>query len=226
MGAICRLHPGGMHVSTGKYPFPAGELHLPEWGPWHHEDMGVFVRNCEFSAGACDVQQHHVGKPDPVMVLVGCTKSKLTVPAPAAELYSPSALFVARRRYAEATKYPWAVLSALHGLVDPETVLEPYDFTVDDLSRPGGRVDPWAWASGVIRDAMRIVGYDNRLILEVHAGIAYVRLLRQAAESYHDWSVEILHPVEGLGIGEQKAWYAGVRPLGLEDRFMRSLKEE
>lgn len=47
-----------VHTSTGKYPFPEGEIHRPEWGEWHHEDQGMFVRNCEFSDGACDMQDY------------------------------------------------------------------------------------------------------------------------------------------------------------------------
>lgn len=58
--------------------------------------------------------------------LVGCVKSKRGTAAPARDLYT-SALFRGRRRYVELTCDRWFILSARHGLVEPEEILEPYD---------------------------------------------------------------------------------------------------
>jgi hypothetical protein len=58
--------------------------------------------------------------------LVGCAARKLQGPAPARELYV-SQLFRKASAYAEATCDRWYILSAKHGLVHPDTVLEPYD---------------------------------------------------------------------------------------------------
>lgn len=56
--------------------------------------------------------------------LVGCASQKLKRPAPARELYV-SPLFKKASAYAEATCDRWYVLSAKHGLVHPDAVLEP-----------------------------------------------------------------------------------------------------
>lgn len=68
-----------------------------------------------------------------VVGLVGCVKSKLSRPAPAQELYT-SALFEGRRRWVEQTCDRWFILSALHGLVHPDEVLEPYDQALSSAS--------------------------------------------------------------------------------------------
>ncbi len=46
------------------------------------------------------------------------------MPSPAKDLYV-SALFDKERAYAERTGIPWFILSAQHGLVAPDEVLEP-----------------------------------------------------------------------------------------------------
>lgn len=60
------------------------------------------------------------------VVLVGCVKSKQQTAVPARVLYT-SSLFLARRRFAEHFSDRWFILSALHGLVDPEQTLAPYE---------------------------------------------------------------------------------------------------
>lgn len=61
------------------------------------------------------------------MILIQCTKSKRNRAAKARYLYDKSNYFVAMREYAKATGEDWYILSAKHGLVDPDTELEPYD---------------------------------------------------------------------------------------------------
>jgi hypothetical protein len=56
MGAIFRHTGDGKHVSTGKYPYPAGQVHDPVWGPeWH--DMGYIFRSCLFDGDGCDLDE-------------------------------------------------------------------------------------------------------------------------------------------------------------------------
>lgn len=67
------------------------------------------------------------------VVLLGCVKTKLDRRAPAKDLYC-SRLWVWRRAYAEANGRPWLILSAMHGLVEPEAQLDPYDLALAELS--------------------------------------------------------------------------------------------
>jgi hypothetical protein len=56
------------------------------------------------------------------VILLGCVKSKLDNRAKARDLYC-SPLWRGRRAYAEASGLPWLILSAKHGLVEPDSVL-------------------------------------------------------------------------------------------------------
>lgn len=65
--------------------------------------------------------------------VISCCKEKLDRPAPARELYR-SRLFRAASEWIETRTDRWVILSALHGVVDPDTILEPYDLRLDDMS--------------------------------------------------------------------------------------------
>jgi len=61
------------------------------------------------------------------VVLIQCTDAKRDEKAPAKDLYDESSFFRAQKGYAKAKHRDYKILSGKHGLVDPETVLEPYD---------------------------------------------------------------------------------------------------
>jgi hypothetical protein len=123
--------------------------------------------------------------------LVGCAAGKLSRPAPARELYT-SQLFRKAAAYAEANSDRWYVLSAKHGLVAPDTVLEPYDMKLGHKSGP----PIWEWAARV----------SDQLELAL-LGDVNVELLVLAGEQYRTCLWRNPHParvpMEGMGIGEQ-----------------------
>jgi hypothetical protein len=129
--------------------------------------------------------------------LVGCASQKLKRPAPARELYV-SQLFKKASAYAELTCDRWYVLSAKHGLVHPDTVLEPYDMKLGTLLGPP--VKHW---SAVVR---------NQLADELN-GIGDFRLVALCRGQYRNaldgskWQYEV--PMEGMGIGQQLGWLTG-----------------
>jgi len=61
------------------------------------------------------------------ITLIQCTNSKRDHAAPAQKLYDQSTYFNKMRAWAEYRGAPWFILSAKHGLLNPETVIEPYD---------------------------------------------------------------------------------------------------
>lgn len=132
--------------------------------------------------------------------LVGCVKSKLKRSAPARDLYI-SPLFQGRRRYVEQSCDRWFVLSAKHGLVDPDTVLEPYDETLKNTSRSQRH----QWSEAVIRDLALRLGAFRGITFEIHAGDEY-RAFGLAA-GIKKLGGEITVPTEGLGLGQQLAFY-------------------
>ena len=140
--------------------------------------------------------------------LVGCVKSKRAVPAPAADLYT-SPLFLGRRAFVEAGCDRWYVLSALHGLVRPEQILDPYDRTLNNATSAERR----EWSQNVIDALGRELGSLRGLIFEIHAGRSYTDFGVASGLRRDGAHVEL--PVAGLGLGQQLAFYARASaPLG------------
>ncbi len=127
------------------------------------------------------------------IALVACGKGKLDRPAPARELYN-GVLFRKASAYCEATSDRWFILSAKHGLIDPETIVEPYDLSLSHLDHGERR----AWAERVVADLRNrgLMGAEFHL----HAGEKYARPLEPLLG-------EVDRPLRGLGIGRQLAWY-------------------
>jgi len=110
-------------------------------------------------------------------------------------------MFKGRRAWVEQTCSRWFVLSALHGLVDPKTILEPYDVTLTTASTQQKR----AWSEQVLRSLQSELGPFRGLTFEIHAGADYrdfglVRgLLKRGA------LIEV--PMQHLSQGEQLQRY-------------------
>lgn len=126
-----------------------------------------------------------------VVGLVGCAAAKLKRPAPAAELYT-SQLFRKASAYAREHSDRWYILSARHGLVAPDTVLEPYDTKLGSKNGP----PIWDWAQRVADQLTTELAEvpDPRLL--VLAGTQYRTFLYRTS-----WPADT--PLDGLGIGEQ-----------------------
>jgi hypothetical protein len=133
--------------------------------------------------------------------LVACVAGKLDRPAPACELYT-SDWFRKARAYVETIGAPWRILSAKHGLVHPEQVLEPYNATLGELEHDWQRQ---AWGDQVALD----LKLDN--LLPAGGSIVFLagQLYRDALTAspmFDRYAVSV--PMQGLGLGEQKAWLA------------------
>lgn len=130
--------------------------------------------------------------------LVACVATKLGHAAPAADLYQ-SDWFCKARAYVEALGAPWCILSARHGIVDPETVLDPYDETL--VGAPEWR--RLQWGDAVVQQLWKIAPHGSKIVLL--AGAMYRNAIRQqpgaGGSRWH-----FITPLEGLGIGQQKAW--------------------
>ena len=83
--------------------------------------------------------------------VIGCSKTKLDHAAPARDIYC-SRTFRAASAWVDKRMGAWVILSAKHGVVLPDTVLEPYDLCLDDLT-PEERAR-WASACGTTLASM------------------------------------------------------------------------
>lgn len=137
------------------------------------------------------------------VILLGCVKLKRASRAPARDLYI-SPLWCGRRAYAEACGLPWLILSAEHGLVDPEQPLDPYDQALAQLPAAARR----AWGAGVVAELVDRYGALDGITFEIHAGEAY----RAAIErGIGDAGGQLDVPLRGLPLGGQLSWYRARR---------------
>jgi len=126
------------------------------------------------------------------IALVSCVKAKRPAPSPARDLYT-SHLFRALRGYAEAIADRWFILSAEHGLVDPDRVLVPYDRTLNKM--PKRERDAWAGVRHQI--AEEVPDHAEIIIL---AGTRYREGLE---EPLRVLGFTVTVPLKGLPIGKQ-----------------------
>ena len=128
--------------------------------------------------------------------LVSCVSQKRSTSLPARDLYC-SDWFLKARAYVEAQSHPWFILSAKHGLLEPDHVIAPYNETLNQMTSAGRR----AWATRVA----------DELRHAIHCGDEVIFL---AGETYREYLAPMIRdlgcttdiPMKGLGIGQQKAW--------------------
>jgi hypothetical protein len=144
-----------------------------------------------------NANEENVRKPPSSSVfLVSCASRKADRPMRARELYR-SALFTKTRGYVEVTGCPWFILSAEHGLVHPDSIIAPYDTTLNMMGVAARR----AWANRVIEQMRMHLPAAERIV--VFAGLRY----REFLMVYLDQRVQVVEtPLEGKRIGEQLHW--------------------
>lgn len=122
------------------------------------------------------------------LYLIACSGSKLDTHAKARDLYTGQAFRFAMEAASRANA-DVLILSALHGVVDPDAWLTPYNCTLSNMTA----ADRAQWAQ---RTAAELEPHRQRRIV-VLAGKHYAA----AVENFPN----VARPLEGLGIGEQLA---------------------
>lgn len=139
------------------------------------------------SSGAVD----ETAAPVRHVVLVSCVKSKRPAPARAGDLYT-SDLFQKMMAFARSLR-PDAIyiLSAKHGLLDPDRVIEPYEQTLNTMGSREAR----RWADEVVTQLRRVADLERD------------RFTLLASKRYRQHLVPHLRnarvPLEGVRFGEQ-----------------------
>ena len=133
---------------------------------------------------------------DRALVLISCSKSKLSHEAAARDLYCSPA-FEMKRAIVERDGAAWVILSAKHGVVEPTQTIEPYDTTLTTM----GVVSRRNWTRSALPTLIALAkGFDRVVSL---AGQRYTEnLLGPLA----DEGIEVTEPMKGLRQGEQLAW--------------------
>jgi hypothetical protein len=137
-------------------------------------------------------------RPDPItFVLISCSKTKLSTPAKARELYTGQ-LFKKAVAWAERHNYEWFVVSALHGLLTPDEQVTPYNFTIKELRKR----EREGWAHRTV--AAQLTRYASP---GSHAYLILPQLYRTHIE--HELNLAAItyeNPLTSLGIGQQMQW--------------------
>jgi len=125
------------------------------------------------------------------LVLVGCADGKRDDKTYAWDLYEGD--YFAKKMTVGMLAGTPAVLSAEHGYLPVTKRIEPYDLRLSDLSKD--ERDEWG---------MEVVDsipdhFDQIMFL---AGAKY----RDHVIKYLSDNVEVINPLEGMGIGSQKGW--------------------
>lgn len=128
--------------------------------------------------------------------LVSCVDAKRPTSAPASNLYV-SAWFLKAREFAQNRSQAWYILSAKYGLVRPDDVIEPYEQTLNRMSR----AERLRWATLVFSNLKRLIcAADQVTIL---AGQRYREFL---VPFLRGTCIQVSVPMEGLTIGRQLQW--------------------
>lgn len=143
--------------------------------------------------------------PAEAVCLVPCASRKRSARAPARDLYE-SALFRKMRAVVEELGSPWFILSARHGLVQPDQQLDPYDLALKDMRASERR----SWAKRVIGQMESVLPPADRIV--VFAGKTYREFLMAWLMGR---SPVVETPLAHLAIGRQQqylvAWLAALR---------------
>lgn len=130
------------------------------------------------------------------VALVSCVKTKRATASPAGELYT-SSLFVGMRSFAQRNADTWYILSAKHGLLRPDQVVDPYETTLKTMKK----ADRVAWAEQVQQQLLATLPTAAEVIFL--AGERYREVLTPFLER-RGFTVRV--PMAGLKMGRQLQW--------------------
>lgn len=128
--------------------------------------------------------------------LVACVSMKDTRKMRAGDIYL-SPLFKKAKDYASNEFDKWYILSAKYGLIHPDTIIEPYEKTLNTMTRE----ERLKWSKKVFEELLKVsqVGDDVTFV----AGLRYRQDLRPLLTKRGN---KVKVPMEGLGIGKQLQW--------------------
>jgi hypothetical protein len=107
------------------------------------------------------------------VVLVGSSGAVADAPGAVGRLFLSDG-FARAREHAVHSRLPWFVLSAKHGLLDPDEFISPFGIQIDD--QPAAYRSAWGeWVVAQLADRVQLDG----VVVEVHGGVDFAQPLRQ-----------------------------------------------
>ena len=128
------------------------------------------------------------------VALISCTKEKLPYRCKARELYSPSTLFSLSYQYAKQHADKIYILSAKYGLLAEDTIAEPYDLTLKNMSKE----EKIQWTNKVFAQ------------LKTNCNVNEDEFIILAGKSYYEYLLPMLPsatlPLGNLPMGKRMAY--------------------
>lgn len=93
-----------------------------------------------------------------------------------------------------------AVLSAKYGLLLPDEHIEPYDSSVESMTK----AEQMEWTQRVSGQMRKKLPMNEISQVFFHSGSTYRRLLIRLFENQ---GIQCLVPIQGLRLGQRLAWY-------------------
>jgi len=151
--------------------------------------------------------------------LIACVSLKDTRKMRAGDIYL-SPLFKKARGFASNNFDRWYILSAKHGLITPDMVIEPYEKTLNTMSRQ----ERHNWAENVFGELKK----HTKAVDEI-TFIAGLRYRQDLTPFLLKRGNKICVPMEGMGIGKQLQWLTkhdiAARKQGHLEEFYGLLKD-
>jgi len=126
--------------------------------------------------------------------IISCVSKKLEGSHQAKDMYR-SSWFLKAKNYVETNFKHWFILSAKHGLLSPDTVIESYNIFLKETNRDY----KYTWGNRVTTQIL--AGVPNGSELHLLAGSCYRKPIEALSDKY-----TIVVPMRGMGIGEQLQW--------------------
>lgn len=138
------------------------------------------------------------------IVLISCTKKKQICACRAEEMYSVSNLFRKELAYAKTLTNPnnIYILSAKHGLLHLEDIIEPYNQTLNGQSINSIKL----WSKMVFEQLEQKMDLCSIEIVFLAGKNYRKQLIPLLRKKYPNTSISV--PTEGMGIGVQLKYYS------------------
>lgn len=127
--------------------------------------------------------------------LISCVKTKLNYPAPAKDLYI-SDLFKKSLSFCLANYDKTFILSAKHHVVQLTDILEPYELTLNKMSKQ----ERISWTNEVMKQLSTLTDINNDTFY-FHAGLKYREFLIPLLKN-------TIIPLESVSFGNQLKFYS------------------
>ena len=132
---------------------------------------------------------------DGTLALISCSKGKSSETRHARFLYT-SQLFKAVSGYVTGEYRQWVILSAKHGVLNPDETVCPYELSLNSFTRR----ERMEWSDRTAEQLLKM----NLSSVHIFAGRHYRDYLVPLLEAA---GVAVSVPLAGLGIGQQLSWY-------------------